>query len=298
MAVIDQAAMTALDPAALDDTEILTLTLWGESRGCSDAGRRAIANVILNRVALRASRIGPATWGRTIKDVCLAPYQYSCWLPDDPNRAKMLNPSTMTALDAAAMKQCRAIADEAIQGGLIDNTNDADSYLVTSIASRTSWARGKTPVAVIGAHSFYRLYGPPQAPAAIPVVAEAASPAVSQDAIPARLADTAGALAVPPDVEQIPAAEAIPPKAAPNPTNSRTMASSAVGGAGILSWLSIDTIYDRAYNWFANDKDALDTLWAWAPALDRAKWWIMVGLAVAFAVVVYARWSDHRKGVR
>lgn len=67
------------------DTDILARTIYGEARGESISGQEAIASVILNRVAF-AKRRGRYWWGNTIAGVCLAPWQFSCWNENDPNR--------------------------------------------------------------------------------------------------------------------------------------------------------------------------------------------------------------------
>jgi len=65
------------------DREILARTLWGEARGEGIDGMRAVAHVILNRVA-------DARWPGTVAEVCLQPSQFSAWLERDANRRKML----------------------------------------------------------------------------------------------------------------------------------------------------------------------------------------------------------------
>jgi len=62
-----------VDPQALDKVDVLTRTVYGEVRGESEAGQAAVAWVIRNRVAK-----GRAQMGKTIKDVCLKPSQFSC----------------------------------------------------------------------------------------------------------------------------------------------------------------------------------------------------------------------------
>ena len=55
------------------------LTIYGEARGELNVGRIAVGSVILERIDLQG-------WmGKTIQQVCLMPYQFSCYLPDDPN---------------------------------------------------------------------------------------------------------------------------------------------------------------------------------------------------------------------
>ena len=58
--------------------EILgALTVLGEARGETQAGKLAVAHVIRNRMAKS---------GRSVADTVLAPWQFSCWNTGDPNR--------------------------------------------------------------------------------------------------------------------------------------------------------------------------------------------------------------------
>jgi len=148
--------MTA--PAATwSDTDILARTLYGEARGESLAGIQAVASVILNRQAVVVAR--PARikqfGGPAIGSICQALWQFSCWLPDDPNY-RALHAATIVG---AAFQTCTSVARQAVAGQLVDATGKADHYCVTRIAERTAWARGRTPTVIIGAHSFYRLEG-------------------------------------------------------------------------------------------------------------------------------------------
>lgn len=129
----------------MGDEEILARTLWGEGRGEGRTGMHAIANVIMNRVA------GRKWWGLTVREVCLKPYQFSCWLPSDPNFAKLksvgpLDKAFATALDIAGM---------AANGDLPDITHEATHYKV--VGTPASWAKNQKPIVTIGHHEFYKL---------------------------------------------------------------------------------------------------------------------------------------------
>ena len=58
--------------------EIAARTLYGEARAEPEEGQRAVARVLVNR--MRDGR-----WGKNLWSVCLWPFQFSCWLPRDPN---------------------------------------------------------------------------------------------------------------------------------------------------------------------------------------------------------------------
>ena len=98
----------------LTDKQLLCLTIYGESRGEGREGQIAVGSVIQERVEHRE-------WdGDTIHEVCLMPYQFSCFLPADPNfiALKLI----VQNFDAqygrsSALQKCFAIAS-----GLIDGT--------------------------------------------------------------------------------------------------------------------------------------------------------------------------------
>jgi spore germination cell wall hydrolase CwlJ-like protein len=132
------------------EADVMARTLWGEARGEGDMGMHAVANVILNRVAVAQAR-GRFWWGDTIIDVCQKPFQFSCWNKNDPNLAKIQN---VDMTDIHFMTALR-LARRAVIGALPDITNNATHYHERSITP--NWARGKTPCAAIGRHVFYRI---------------------------------------------------------------------------------------------------------------------------------------------
>ena len=103
--------MIDLNTVTYDD--ILARTIVGEARGEGHTGMVAVANVVMNRVAK------PSWWGRTVKDVCLKPYQFSCWNVGDPNRAIILN----LGPDYGIYNDALAIAQKACAGSLPDITS-------------------------------------------------------------------------------------------------------------------------------------------------------------------------------
>jgi len=82
------------------------------------------------------------------------PYQFSCWNPNDPQRARLDWPQT---LQDPAVQAIRRLCEQVIRAELPDPTDGADHYCTTKVARYTRWARGRNPVKVIGAHSFYRI---------------------------------------------------------------------------------------------------------------------------------------------
>ena len=135
----------------MTELEIFAKTLFGEARGEKLPGIEAVANVIINRVK-HAIRLGHFWWGKTISEVCLKPFQFSCWNTSDPNR-QLLNQD----LSKDAIYQlCERVAKRAIAGFLPDNTRGATHYHTKNV--NPSWARAAVPCADIGHHLFYALY--------------------------------------------------------------------------------------------------------------------------------------------
>lgn len=130
-----------------EDLDILTRTVFGEARGEPTLGQIAVAWVIVNRAR------NPRWWGRGIRGVCLQPWQFSSWNAGDPNRQLI----TALAKDDPRYLALRSLMVEVLAGWHPDPTRGADHYCTRAVAPKTKWARGKTPVAEIGNHLFYRL---------------------------------------------------------------------------------------------------------------------------------------------
>lgn len=130
--------------------DVLARTLWGEGRSEGQRGMEAIASVVLNRVAVADER-GGYWWGKDIVSVCQKPYQFSCWNRSDPNYKKLLAVTDKDVYFATALR----IARRAVAGTLPDSAYGATHYHTKAVAP--FWAEGADPVAIIGAHIFYRL---------------------------------------------------------------------------------------------------------------------------------------------
>ena len=61
----------------LSEQETLALTMWGEARREPLIGLIAVGRTVMNRLEKRQSR-----FGRSAKDICLKPWQYSCWIAE------------------------------------------------------------------------------------------------------------------------------------------------------------------------------------------------------------------------
>jgi len=148
----------------VSDIDILVgaLTVHGEARGCSQAGRTAIAHCILNRMKART------WWGRgvanhadhSVSAVCLKPWQFSCWNPNDPN-STLLDTLKADYRHAIQQKTCRAALKaliDALDGFAPDETGGATHYLTTALhksARCPDWAKGNNSFIEIGKHRFF-----------------------------------------------------------------------------------------------------------------------------------------------
>lgn len=128
--------------------DTIARTLWGEARNQGERGMRAVACVIQNRVR------NPAWWGKDWIGVCRRKWQFSCWNATDPNLKLLLKVTRQTK----AFKQALLIAEEAVDGMLVDITGGADHYLnPKAVTKMPAWSLNREPVRVIGAHHFYRI---------------------------------------------------------------------------------------------------------------------------------------------
>ena len=141
----------------LPDEAVLALTLYGEARGDPLEGLVAVGCVIRNRMQDAAHR-----WGKSFREVCLAPAQFSCWadLGGKANHQTVVD-AAMALLAkqpvSAVMEQCSWVALGLSRGALLDTVKGANHYHTASMVPRPKWAQTQTPVQQRGAHLFYRL---------------------------------------------------------------------------------------------------------------------------------------------
>ena len=121
------------------ETKIIAITILAEARGEGQGGMYAVAAVIAQRAFER---------GRTPTEVCLKPYQFSCWngkkLKDLEHLLKV--PQGKYAL--ALAKNIKLLSREFI--------GFANHYHNNKIKP-PYWAKGQKPVKTIGNHIFYKL---------------------------------------------------------------------------------------------------------------------------------------------
>lgn len=148
--------------AALSDPQIVALTLYGEARGGTPRLRASVASVILNRVKAQHK-----AWGLTAREVCLAPWQFSCW------KVAGGAANHQTVMDAAGhllrqstigpiLKGCLALGAEVCTGTLTDSAHGATYYYAPAAMKPAGavpkWAIGLEPVAIVDGTRFYRSF--------------------------------------------------------------------------------------------------------------------------------------------
>lgn len=121
--------------------DILAITIWREARGEGMAGMTGVYHVIMNRAL--ADREG---WPSDPEQVCLQPYQFSCWNSLDPQRKLYPNRGDVQ------YQQAQYIANL----DPTDPTGGATAYFDSSITA-PSWADPKLFTVAIGRLRFYKL---------------------------------------------------------------------------------------------------------------------------------------------
>jgi spore germination cell wall hydrolase CwlJ-like protein len=137
--------------ADLPENEIMALTIYGEARGEPYLGKVAVGSVILNRVDIKG-------WmGNTVSEVCLKPYQFSCFLKSDPNSLMLLDIAQDAPGEATKNKVfalCLDIATGLING-TIERATTGTHYYATSIKP-PAWASTMKKVDKYAKHVFYK----------------------------------------------------------------------------------------------------------------------------------------------
>jgi cell wall hydrolase len=109
---------------------LLRCAIWAEARGEPARGQLAVAHVIRNRsLAL----------GKTIREVLLAPDQFSCFRTDDPNRTKMLR---APELDPSGWAVADAICSLMESGDTLDPTKSSLNYYAADMPNPPDWGAG------------------------------------------------------------------------------------------------------------------------------------------------------------
>ena len=133
------------------DIDIVARTIYGEARGeyeRKDGGLSsliAVGNVILNRAQNKKR------FGATLSTICQKPYQFSCWLKNDPNR-KLIETVDQ---NEDVFRICMDVAENLVYGHWPDLTKGSDHYHGDYI--KPSWADESFFTIKIGQHVFYKL---------------------------------------------------------------------------------------------------------------------------------------------
>jgi len=122
---------------------VVALTILGEAGGEDFDGQVMVLEVIVNRSNQR---------GQTLKEVCLAPKQFSCW---NGSAAKKLIAKTAdwNTINSHSWADCIRLARMACMGGY-RTTTTATHYFNPKLCN-PSWAKSMKRVATVGNHEFY-----------------------------------------------------------------------------------------------------------------------------------------------
>ena len=126
------------------DARIVALTLLGEARGEGQKGMYAVACVIQRRAMERQI---------TSAEVCLQPKQFSMWNgKTESELVPLLNGSQVS-------RYAESLGWKLARGEMLDHrvTGGANHYHATWMRQKPNWAKGMSPVQIIGQHAFYRL---------------------------------------------------------------------------------------------------------------------------------------------
>ena len=131
------------------------MAIFGEARGQSIEAKHGVGAVIRNRAMSKLAwwKKGPGDtdWHKVI----LQPYQFSSFLPSDPNAHKMLDPLAYER--RSVWVDCLVVADAVFQGLHIDVTQGSDHYFDDSIMP-PHWAAPEKFIMKIDSLNFYRIY--------------------------------------------------------------------------------------------------------------------------------------------
>ena len=136
--------LTSLIQSKGSEQNVVAQTILAEARGDGRAGMYAVAACIKVRAQKRKL---------SFKQVCLQPYQFSCWNAGDPNRSKM---DLLLTLPQAEYAMHLARNMDKVNTKVIGN---ADHYVTVRLwkTGKVKWAHGKKPVAFWGSHAFFKL---------------------------------------------------------------------------------------------------------------------------------------------
>jgi spore germination cell wall hydrolase CwlJ-like protein len=121
------------------ETKIIAITILAEARGEGQGGMYAVAAVIAQRAFERK---------RTATEICLKPYQFSCW-----NGKKLKNLEHLLKVPQADYALALAKNIKLLSRDFVGYANHYHNNKI----KKPYWAKGQKPVKVIGNHIFYKL---------------------------------------------------------------------------------------------------------------------------------------------
>ena len=127
----------------LFDLEILAKTIYGEASGEPWIGKIAVGWTAKNRLAAES------WFGKSIHEICLKPFQYSCW-NDGPLQIRIAE----LKWDTTYTHACLGAAFMVLLELTSDPTSGATHY--HRAGDTPAWAAGQTPTIQIGQHLFYK----------------------------------------------------------------------------------------------------------------------------------------------
>ena len=119
------------------DLDALTRVVYGEARGESDEGKKAVAWVVINRANKS---------GQSIQYEATKKSQFCCYSGEMKEKE--------------SKNKCEKIAQDVIDGKSSDPTGGATFFY--SGNNTPSWAKNKVPCATIGGHKFFKGIAPYQ----------------------------------------------------------------------------------------------------------------------------------------
>jgi spore germination cell wall hydrolase CwlJ-like protein len=141
-----------IDPS--QEEKCLATTIYGEGRGETELGQRAVAYTIVNRAVKK-----------TLCQVALAPKQYSIF-NDNPflrmaALSKNIIPKQKNVIDQTSWALAMKVANDVFYGKVIDPTNSATHYLSDKLMHKRGyrypkWSKKYIQVALIGSHRFFK----------------------------------------------------------------------------------------------------------------------------------------------
>lgn len=126
----------------LEDLLVMSRTVYGEARGETVEGKRAVAHVLINRWKKRHRKES------TLIGVCTEPYQFSAWNENDPNRDKLQAVTVEDEVFRTCMIACLLALNDH------DDMTEGSQFYHT-LAIKPDWAKGKEAATIIGNHVFY-----------------------------------------------------------------------------------------------------------------------------------------------